>query len=77
MKYTKKGPCEHFDMEADKPLKTCIQDTAKSEGEACWYWMENHSMDDVFAVCRERTDVPEDTQTVGMFLRRHNDNHRA
>ncbi|KKM74174.1 hypothetical protein LCGC14_1403090, partial [marine sediment metagenome] len=25
MKHTKKGPCEHYDMEADKPRPTCIQ----------------------------------------------------
>ena len=67
MKHTKKGPCEHYDMEADKPRPTCIQDLAKSEGEGCFYWMESFAVEDPHEACKRRYDIPEDIQTVDIF----------
>jgi hypothetical protein len=54
-------------MKTDKPEPTCPQDTAKSEGEGCFYWMENYSVDDVFKPCREFTPEHRCDRTLDIF----------
>ncbi len=74
MKYTKKGPCKHYDMywgPVGTPGTTCL-DYPDNEGLPCDYYMKNATREDeengdLNRCCREREDVSEDVQTVDMF----------
>ena len=76
MKYTKKGPGEHFDVEKNAHRDTCPDLMAAISGDRptnqCSYFEDNCSgedvaNDDMNRVCRVRQDIPEDTQTVDMI----------
>ena len=75
MRYTKKGPCEHFDVKENSYKVTCTDHPDNPDnkyGPPCDHYMENASGEDyengdINRVCREHHDVPEDTQTADMF----------
>ena len=76
MKHKKPGPCEHFDIVDNYYKDTCPDMVALFKGDRptnqCDYFENNCSAEDVATddmqrCCRERREVPEDTQTLDMF----------
>ena len=76
MKYTKRGPCEHFDMAANCHRDACPDLMAAIAGDRttnqCSYYKKHVSAEDVESdnmnrPCRVRREIPDDDKTIDIF----------